>query len=258
MKHKILIFCFLCFICYISNAQVKYNPRIYFYPLGIDIGNINYEEHGLGTYDFNKLHTNNIEIGFILGVKLIDDFYFDFGLNFKKLKYEFEFVIDDPFISDEILFTENRHITKLMYSPNVGLMFSRKKYSMTVGCEPNLEIRSNGNIETVFSETYVFIDPITHQSAYFSYEERPLFLNSFELLFTPTLKLNYEIIPKLSIDLCAKLKPYGKFYLYQLKIQGKTAEMPDGIYILNDSRINNKMIYAFLGISYSLSKHNIH
>jgi len=46
------------------------------------------------------------------------------------------------------------------------------------------------------------------------------------------------------------ISPFGNYYVYQWIVEGKTAEMPDGLYTLNDTRIHNKMMFMFLSISY--------
>lgn len=98
----------------------------------------------------------------------------------------------------------------------------------------------------------LFIDPGSNRTAYFSFEERDFFLTSLSLFLAPIGEVSYQIRPKVSACLRFTFKPYGNFYLYQLRIQGKTADMPDGNHILNDSRINNKLMFLNLGISYSL------
>ncbi len=168
------------------------------------------------------------------------------------MKYKFDFVITDPFDENSELLRANRYENKFMIVPHLGLRYNINKFSVSLGIESNLEISSSGNIETQFSSINLFIDPGTNRTAYFSFEERDFFLKSLSLFLAPVGDVSYQISPKVSTCLRFTFKPYGNFCLYQLRIQGKTADMPDGNYILNDSRINNKLMFLNLGVSYSL------
>ncbi|MEP6794401.1 MAG: hypothetical protein ABJB16_08750 [Saprospiraceae bacterium] len=254
MKKIIFYPCIIIFvICNLwANAQERYYSKVYFSPLGLGIGRANFDEVGLGVYKFNMKQTNLVEGGVILGRQLIKNLYGEVGLSLRSLKYKFDFVITDPFDENLELLRANRYENKFMIVPHLGFRYGINKFSVSLGIESNLEISSSGNIETQFSSINLFIDPGTNRTAYFSFEERDFFLKSLSLFLAPVGDVSYQISPKVSTCLRFTFKPYGNFYLYQLRIQGKTADMPDGNHILNDSRINNKLMFLNLGVSYSL------
>lgn len=237
-----------------TQQNNKLISSIYFYPLGFHIGNQHIEEHGLGIYQFNYKRPFNFELGYKLSRRIINSYSIEGGISVKYWNLEFEYIINDPFFEEEIFAHEERYIRKIMTSPNVGLLYKKNKIKIAIGLEANMEINSESNVISGQSPIYVFFDPNSQRSANLTISENNVFLNDFTLFLTPTLTLGYQILSRFSIELNGKIKPYGEWPLYRLKIEGKTPDLEDGLYLLNDVRILNKIVFIHLGVSYSLNK----
>jgi len=250
-------FCILSFIgTFSSNVFCQGNTkyRLYFNPIGFQIGNSNIDEYGEGVYELKNTNRINLDIGFLVSKKLNNTLFFEFGIGFKKLNYAFKFVIPDPFDPNLIFIEEKRYNDRYVISPHLGLQYIKNKIFISASAEPNLALFSNSNIENTYtySPLYLFLDPVTQKSAYFSYTEGNFYTNKVFLYLTPKLSFSYSISKNLYLGVDFLIRPFGQYYLYQWLVEGKTAEMPDGLYTLNDTRVNNKMFYAFLSVSYFL------
>lgn len=239
-----------------SYGQEKNNfiSRIYFYPLGMHIGNNHIQELGLGVFEFNYRRPYNLELGLKLSRKIFSKYYFEGGLSLKYWNLEFEYIINDPFYEDEIFAHEKRYIRKIVTSPYFGLHYNHHKFAISIGLEANVEVTSRSNVISGQSPIYVFFDPSSQTSSNLTISENNLFLNDFNFFLTPTLTFGYKISQRWSIEVNSKIKPYGDWPLYHLAIEGKMPDMEDGLYTLNDTRILNEIIFVHIGASYYLNK----
>jgi hypothetical protein len=256
MVKYVSIFLFLG-VCYFkSNCQDNTKYRIYCNPIGFQVGNSNIDEYGEGVYELKNTNRINLDIGFLVSKRINKTLFFEFGIGLKKLNYAFKFTIPDPFDPNTIFLKEKRFNDRLVISPHLGLQFIKNKIFISASAEPNLALFSNSNFEGTYaySPLYIFLDPVTQKSAYFSYTEGNFYTNKLFLFLTPKISFSYSISKNLYLGVDFLIRPFGQYYLYQWLVEGKTAEMPDGLYTLNDSRVNNKMVYAFLSISYFIDQ----
>lgn len=241
-------------LCNNLVAQEKTKLQFYLSPIGFRIGNSHVEEFGEGTYDFHSYNKNNFEAGLLFGKMLFDHVYFDVGLGIRMVKYDFMYTISDPFQPDQVLYTQERYHNIFMLSPHIGITYKMNKFSCSIGFEPNLELWAKSNIDYYAGPIEFYFDPSNHKSAYYTVIERTAFMKSFTHFATPTVALEYTLGSKFSIRLSGLIKPYGEYFLYQLEIKGKTAEMPENSFaVLSDTRVNNKMLFAYIGFSYSIT-----
>lgn len=247
------LFLFIVFQFAFNQIWSQHSWHLNFSPVGIDISN-NIEEHALGIYDVKNNFRLSQEFGITYRKVLVDQLSIDFGVCLRKINYNFDYIIHDPFHTELILFTQNRFHNRLMVYPHLGFSYSVSKFIVEFGFEPGLTIFKKTNIRTLFGSIEFFVDPNTGKSATFSIIERTYFVDTAIKWATPVFSVNYNLSSNFAIRFTSLFKPYGEYYFYVLDIQGRTPDMPNGTFQLNNTRINNKLGYVFLGITYQMFK----
>lgn len=234
-------------------GQNKINSRLYFLPIGMKVSTGDVQEFGLGIYEFKYTTPLNIELGCIFSKKVIKNLFVDAGIGLKANKLKIEYSIDDPYIEGEIFGREKRYLNKIELSPQLSLNYNVEKIYFSIGYETSLKISYNSNLVSGISPTYVFFDPIGQRNAFFTIRETNFFLEGLRLHHRLVANIGYRLNEKWHLNLNFKYKPFTNWFQYGLLIEGKTPDMPEGNYILNDTRILNKLMLVSFGISYSLN-----
>lgn len=254
---KYFIACLFVFVSSEIVGQSKNQLEFKFSPIGINVGNIHIKEYGLGHYKFNPKNGLNLATSIVYSHKIFKPLYIEVGLGLKLVDYKFSYEITNPFDNQDILSTEERYHKRIMWCPHFGLSYSKEKWKFSLAYEPHFELTKSTNIGTRYGGLEFFVDLATQRSAYFTISEVDLFTDDIFLFGIPSMDISYSINPKFSLNLSSLIKPYGQWPLYQLRIHGKTADMADGTYILNNIRISNKFLMVFLGVTYQLSNKSI-
>ena len=234
------------------SQKVPNTIRLYCFPIGFQVNKNIWDENGEGVY---KIETNTkvlSSIGAVYNWNINNSLSFDFGLGIRQVKYNFDYIIHDPFNEEIVLDRVNRHHNQTNLSPSIGMSFYWNQFRISLSYELNAPLFINENIETYYGPIEFFFDPITQQSAYYEIIERNGFTDYFARSGSPSLSLSYKFSPKFSLLFTGLIKPKSSIYLYQLDIKGKTPEMPTGNYQLNDTKLKNNYIILYLGVEYKI------
>lgn len=234
-------------------AQDRGNFTLVFNPIGLKMNSIVWEEYGLGYYNIKNNLTNNMSVLGMYKRQISNRFSLNVGLGVRQNKYNFDYIITDPFDNQVIIEEVNRYYNRYNLVTHFGLSWSLDKFDISLGYEFPFELFSKTNIETYFGSYEIFINFETQNIAYYRIVEKEVFTDDLFRHATPVLMCDYKLNNKISLNLTSLLKPYGNLFLYQLDIQGETGYMPEGDYQLNDSRINSQNLSFYFGIKYTFN-----
>jgi len=253
------VFVICAIVCSSSDSfsQSKWSIEAYINPFVTRIGNNHVVEYGLGYYNFKEDKKYQWELGSRVNYNILLNFDIGFGLGLKNMYYNFTYTLTNPIKSDEIIQKTQRELKLIMLSPAISFRYRVKRFSALIGLEFNEPISSVSNYETVRGELWIFIDIGNQVVGYYSLNELPQFSTNFSSFIVPEIRLGYRIMSRLYVHVGMKLKPYGSYVQYYFLVQGNTGSMgSDKLYDLNDTRVNNRMTFLYIGASYTIGGDN--
>ncbi|HEY3525316.1 MAG TPA: hypothetical protein VGK47_03900 [Nitrososphaeraceae archaeon] len=248
---KLVFFTIIIFLFSKIAAQDSNKFVLLINPIGIRLNNPTWEEFGLGYYDIQNNLTNNMSILGMYKKYISKKVSLNIGLGIRQSKYNFDYILTDPFDNQIIVDQVNRYYNRTNLVPHFGASLSLQRLEISIGYEFTIELFSNGNIETYYFPTQLFIDFETQDIAYYNVIEKIGFNDDAFRFATPVLMFDYKLSNKFSLNFTSLIKPYGNIHLYQLDIIGETGYMEEGDYQLNDSRINSYNLSFYFGMKYS-------
>ena len=235
------------------HIQIPKQLSAYLTPAILSIGNIQYEELGMGYYPFINDPKGKIEGGIIVD-RMLDDkwsgyavmsFFLDGG-NFKTEVYH-------PIHEDQLLEAKSRSYDRSSINLGLGASYSHNSLKIRLGINYSLLTTTSADFRTDLNNIEAFFDFEQNLSASLETNEYEILTNGLKANLIPNVIIEYEFMENWDVRLSLDVKPYGARDFYRLNIRGHTVSTPQGKTLeLNDIRLKNKLLRLNLGLTYQI------